>query len=126
MSTHSTNPHTTLAERTLAAAFAAPKLSPLRMIVRAVRGIVRAIANRRAVMQLSGLDERMLKDIGLNRSDVSSALDGGWHRDPSSVLVTRSVERRAAFWRNARSKAKDAVRTSEPSPCGDGPMRHAA
>ncbi len=119
--------HQTLTERTLAAALAQPRLSPLGMIARAVRGIVRAVANRRAVMELSGMDERMLKDIGLNRSDVVSALGGGWNRDPSAVLVTRSVERRAAFWRNVHRKVSQApAKAAEPDPCGDGPMRRAA
>lgn len=52
--------------------------------------LVRALNHRRAVLRLSELDERALKDIGLVRSDVEGALATSWLRDPSSVLAARS------------------------------------
>jgi uncharacterized protein YjiS (DUF1127 family) len=55
-------------------------------IVTPVVKIARALANRFAVRELSQFDERMLKDIGLTRSDVVSALDVGLSEDPSVRL----------------------------------------
>lgn len=59
------------------------------------RALWRAFAHRRAVLQLSEFDDRGLKDIGLLRTDVVGALSQPWHRDPSTVLMMRAVERRA-------------------------------
>lgn len=58
-------------------------------------GLVRAILHRRDVAQMLELDERGLKDIGLIRNDVIGALSGPLARDPSVVLMVRSVECRA-------------------------------
>lgn len=63
--------------------------------LRALRHLARALAHRRQVMQLSELDDRALKDIGLLRSDVAGALAEPFHKDPSTVLLVRRVERRA-------------------------------
>ncbi|MCK0197032.1 DUF1127 domain-containing protein [Ancylobacter sp. 6x-1] len=64
----------------------------------AVRGmrIVKAIARRRVIAHLGEFDDRMLRDIGLNRSDLRDAASGPIWRDPTSVLVVRAVEKRAA------------------------------
>jgi uncharacterized protein YjiS (DUF1127 family) len=56
--------------------------------------LVRAIGDRQDVKRLLELDERTLKDIGLTRSDVDSALAEPLFRNPSTVLL-RSVERRS-------------------------------
>lgn len=45
-----------------------------------------ALLNRRAVAGLAEYDERMLKDIGLVRSDVVAALDAPFDQDPSLHL----------------------------------------
>ncbi len=55
-----------------------------------VKTLIRAIRNRRAILRLSELDERDLKDIGLVRSDVEGALATSWFNDPSSILGARS------------------------------------
>lgn len=52
----------------------------------ALRRIWLALKNRRAVMALGGFDDRMLKDIGLIRSDISAALDHPMDQDPSLHL----------------------------------------
>jgi len=60
-----------------------------------VHAVARAIAHRRDVKLLLELDDRTLKDIGLQRSEVRRALAEPFYRDPSKVLVIRSVGRRA-------------------------------
>lgn len=64
-------------------------------VLRGLVGFVKALVGRREVSQLLELDERMLKDIGLSRSDVAGALAAPWVQDPSIILRLRSVERRA-------------------------------
>jgi uncharacterized protein YjiS (DUF1127 family) len=59
-----------------------------------VRDFVRAIRHRRDLASLAQFDDRMLADIGLNRSDVRSALAEPFWRDPGSVLIARAGERR--------------------------------
>ena len=43
-----------------------------------------ALAARRAVRELAQLDDRLLRDIGLDRSDLHRALAGG--RDDESLI----------------------------------------
>lgn len=74
---------------------AAPALAavPARALGGAVR-LGRALAHRAAVRQLAEFDDRMLADIGLSRSEVMGALAEPLHRDPSTVLLLRTLERR--------------------------------
>lgn len=55
-------------------------------VVARVKTIVKALVNRRQIRELHALDDRLLKDIGLVRSDVVAALDIGLHEDPSLHL----------------------------------------
>lgn len=67
----------------------------LRGIVAArLRQLARTLRHRREAGMLAGLDEHMLSDIGLSRSDVRDAFSGPVWRDPTTVLVRRADERR--------------------------------
>jgi uncharacterized protein YjiS (DUF1127 family) len=70
-------------------------LATLAQVVRSILGIVRNIGNRGDVQMLLEMDERALKDIGLTRNDVLGALAQPLIKDPSKILLVRSVERRA-------------------------------
>ena len=61
-------------------------------IARAVASLAKALQHRREIKHLAEFDDRMLKDIGLVRSDVDGALSEPLFRNPSTVLV-RSAER---------------------------------
>ncbi len=61
-----------------------------------VGALWQAYRNRRAVGALMGWDAHMLRDIGLNHSDVQSALSAPLNDDPSSRLSAISCERREA------------------------------
>jgi uncharacterized protein YjiS (DUF1127 family) len=74
-------------------------------VEQATRSLVRftkALRHRREIKNLEEFDDRMLKDIGLTRGDVSSALDEPLLRNPSWVLV-RSAERHSRAERPDRS-----------------------
>jgi len=62
-----------------------------------IRGLAlaRALRHRGEVRRLAELDERALNDIGLTRLDVVGALAQPIFKDPSTVLMVRSVERRS-------------------------------
>ena len=82
---------TTFAARPLTATVMRAALS----VIRAAAGLGRALTHRRDVRLLLELDDRQLKDIGLVRNDVLGALAGPIGKDPSIVLLVRSVEQRS-------------------------------
>ena len=67
-------------------------MAALGQFARALAGLTRALRHRSEIRHLAEFDDRMLKDIGLTRGDVSSALSEPLIRNPSWVLV-RSAER---------------------------------
>ena len=54
----------------------------------------RGAAGRRALRQLADADDRMLKDIGLDRSDLRNAAAEPFYRDPTELLAGRVDEGR--------------------------------
>jgi len=68
-------------------------MAALGQFVRALAGLVNALKDRREVRHLAEFDDRMLKDIGLTRGDVQSALSEPLLHNPSWVLV-RNAKRR--------------------------------
>jgi uncharacterized protein YjiS (DUF1127 family) len=61
---------------------------------RGLKQLAERFRNRRDTMRLAELDDRMLADIGLNRSDLRDAFGELPWRDPSDVLARRAAERR--------------------------------
>jgi uncharacterized protein YjiS (DUF1127 family) len=79
-----------------------PVSLPLARISRAVvaalaaplRRLAQAYRNRSSAAVLAGLDDRMLADIGLTRSDVRDAFAEPLWNDPTCLLHARARERR--------------------------------
>jgi uncharacterized protein YjiS (DUF1127 family) len=60
----------------------------------AVRKIGQVLKNRHDAAMLANMDDRMLADIGLTRSDLHDAFaEPIWH-DPTAILASRALERR--------------------------------
>ena len=55
---------------------------------------VQARRNRNAARALSGLDQHMLADLGINRADLNDAFSGPFWEDPTMLLRQRVQERR--------------------------------
>lgn len=66
-----------------------------RQAVIGLRQTVRHLVRRREISNLHALDDRMLADIGLHRSDVESALQTPITEDPSLVLADLAGHPRA-------------------------------
>jgi uncharacterized protein YjiS (DUF1127 family) len=65
----------------------APPSGAFQWIARGLNGIVRAYEGRRVLRDLARSDDRMLKDIGLARSDLRSAAAEPLFRDPTELLA---------------------------------------
>jgi len=63
-------------------------------LVTCVRTVSRALKNRRDANLLAGMDDRMLADIGLTRSDLRDAYAEPLWRDPTDVLAGRARDKR--------------------------------
>jgi len=74
------------------------------------RRVATALRHRREVRHLAEFDDRILKDLGLLRSDVDEALAVPFYWNPSTILMVRSVERRARNVRIAQERAIPLVR----------------
>jgi uncharacterized protein YjiS (DUF1127 family) len=63
---------------------------------RNLKRLLERMKNRHDATRLASLDDRMLADIGLNRSDLRDAFAELPWRDPSDVLARRAAERRSS------------------------------
>lgn len=70
-------------------------------VIAGIRAVLRALKNRRNAAMLAERDDRMLKDMGLTRSDLRDAYAEPLWRDPTEILVKRAGERRASRQRMA-------------------------
>ncbi|HWV52014.1 DUF1127 domain-containing protein [Pseudorhodoplanes sp.] len=59
-----------------------------------MRKLARLLKNRRNARLLAGMDDRMLADIGLSRSDLRDAYAQPLWRDPTDVLAGRARDKR--------------------------------
>jgi len=55
--------------------------------------LVAAIKHRRVLTDLADLDDRMLADIGLTRTDLCDAYAEPLWREPTSLLARRAADR---------------------------------
>src|SRR5687768_14353182 len=70
-------------------------------VVRGLKQVADRLRHRREATRLAALDDRMLADIGLTRSDLRDAYaEPLWH-DPTNVLAHRAAERRTSRRRTA-------------------------
>lgn len=89
---------------------------------RAARRVAQRMKNRRAADRLAALDDRMLADIGLTRSDLRDAYaEPLWH-DPTDMLARRAAERRGSGRRPAERSSSETPpwrppRTDRPVRC---------
>jgi uncharacterized protein YjiS (DUF1127 family) len=79
---------------TAAEPFFRSALAIAEVVVARAKHLGRAFRNRRDADLLARLDDRMLADIGLTRSDLRDAFAEPLWRDPTAVLVNRVAERR--------------------------------
>lgn len=64
-------------------------------IIVGLRKVARALQHRRDAAALAGMNDRMLADIGLTRSDLRDAFGQPLWADPTAILAARARERRA-------------------------------
>ena len=81
-------------------------------VTRGIEGVARAFAGHRMLNELARADDRMLRDIGLTRSDLRDAAAEPLYRDPTEVLAGR-VEGVHARHRVSRLKRSPAEEVAE-------------
>jgi uncharacterized protein YjiS (DUF1127 family) len=87
-------------------------------VVRWVKQLARALRHHRETAMLAGMDEHMLADIGLTRSDVRDAVSELPWNDPTALLRARAIERRLS--RRGNGLGFDRYVTSPPLSSASG------
>jgi uncharacterized protein YjiS (DUF1127 family) len=64
------------------------------IVLNGMRKFSRLLKNRRNARMMAGMDDRMLADIGLTRSDLRDAYAQPLWRDPTDVLAGRARDKR--------------------------------
>ena len=72
-------------------------------VLRRLRNLAVSLRHRREAVRLLAVDDYMLRDIGITRFDLTSALAAPLYRDPTADLAGFAAERRAAI-RAARER----------------------
>ncbi len=70
--------------------------SLLALVTRWLKDLARARRHRREARVLSGLDRRMLADMGVFQADLDEAFSSPFWEDPTEVLRARVIERRVS------------------------------
>ena len=91
--------------------------SILSVILAGLQRLSRALKNRRQAEMLAGMDDRMLADIGLNRSDLRDAYAEPLWRDPTDVLAGRARDRRTHRLRPALEASHVSAPSISPDRC---------
>lgn len=86
-----------------------------------MRKLARLLKHRRDARMLAGMDDRMLGDIGLSRSDLRDAYAQPLWRDPTDVLAGRARDKRL----NRRGRV-DVLEVEAPSIAPGEPVGTAA
>jgi len=84
------------------------------VLTRCWRGFLLGIKHRREHSRLADLDDHMLADVGLTRSDLYVAYYEPLWGDPTSILERRISDRRAALELSAQHPVRS---ESEPREC---------
>ncbi len=79
--------------------------------------LAQALKNRHSANRLNRLDDRMLADIGLTRSDLRDAYAQSLWRDPTDVLARRAAERRISRLSRRRAVFERSAAKSGCAPC---------
>lgn len=87
------------------------------LVLTGLRKFARVLKNRRNARRMAGMDDRMLADIGLTRSDLRDAYAQPLWRDPTDVLAGRARDKRV----NRRGRV-DALPINAPSIAPDTPL----
>ncbi|MCQ0987863.1 DUF1127 domain-containing protein [Jiella marina] len=73
---------------------AARLIAGMRVFAYAARAIVKTMINRRYVKSLADMPDYLLKDIGIRRDDIWTALNADWREDPTYKLAVTAARRR--------------------------------
>ncbi len=91
-----------------------------------MRKLARLLKHRRDARMLAGMDDRMLGDIGLTRSDLRDAYAQPLWRDPTDVLAGRARDKRLNRRGRVDVLTGEVLPVEAPSIAPDAPVGTAA